>query len=86
VGGSHRVERAEATLLDGIEQLRTYGAVPDRALFQETLGTWQISRGRGQDGRLTLEEARATYLELGAVAWVARVDAVLSDQVTADSG
>ena len=72
------LETAEATLVAGIEQLASYGAVPDRALFQEMLGRWQIDQGRETEGRLSLAEARATFVDLGAVAWTARVDALLS--------
>ena len=79
------VAAAEAALVAGIEQLASYGAVPDRALFQEMLGRWRIDEGRADEGRLTLEDARSTFADLGAVAWMARVDDVLSNQVSAGS-
>jgi class 3 adenylate cyclase/tetratricopeptide (TPR) repeat protein len=68
-------EQDEADLRRGIEQLDAYGAIPDRALAQEDLGRWLIERGRADEAAPLLAAARATYDELGASAWLARVDA-----------
>ncbi|HET8559286.1 MAG TPA: adenylate/guanylate cyclase domain-containing protein [Marmoricola sp.] len=66
--------RVEADLRAGIEMLEHYGAVPDRALAQEDLGRWLVEHGRAREGAALLEAARATYDELGASAWLQRVE------------
>lgn len=70
------VEAAEAEVRQGIAGLEAYGAVPDRARAQEELGCWLVEHGRAPDAAPLLEAARATYAELGAPAWLARVDAL----------
>ncbi len=68
------VEAAEAEARLGISNLETYGATPDRALAQEDLGRWLVEQGRSLDAEPLLEAARATFTELGATAWLARLD------------
>jgi tetratricopeptide (TPR) repeat protein len=70
-------EMVEADLRVGIEMLGEYGAVPDRALAQEDLGRWLLDQGRAREGSELLEAARSTYDELGAGAWLERVDRML---------
>jgi hypothetical protein len=64
----------ESELRMGIEGLAASGAVPDRAHTQADLGGWLLAQGRTDEGRELLQTARTTYVELGAVRWVERVD------------
>ncbi len=65
---------AETDARLGIAGLETYGAVPDRALAQEELARWLVGQGRALDAAPLLEAARATYADLGATAWLERID------------
>ena len=65
----------EADLRAGIAELDAYGAVGYRARAQEELGRWLSSQGRGTEAVPLLEAARATYEEIGAAGWLARLDA-----------
>jgi tetratricopeptide (TPR) repeat protein len=67
----------ESDFRAGIAALDAYGAVPDRARGQESLGRWLVSQGRASDAEPLIEQARATYAELGAFGWLARVDDVV---------
>ncbi len=68
-------EAIEADLRAGIAELDAYGAVGYRARAQEELGRWLSSQGRGTEAVPLLEAARATYEEIGAAGWLARLDA-----------
>jgi hypothetical protein len=68
-------ETVEADLRAGIAELDAYGAVGYRARAQEELGRWLSSQGRGTEAVPLLEAARATYEEIGAAGWLARLDA-----------
>jgi class 3 adenylate cyclase/tetratricopeptide (TPR) repeat protein len=70
-------EAAEAELRAGIGQLKTCGAIPDAALAQEYLGDWLVANAREEEGRSLLTAVRSTFADLGAVRWLARVDALL---------
>ncbi|HET7386148.1 MAG TPA: adenylate/guanylate cyclase domain-containing protein [Nocardioidaceae bacterium] len=74
--GSHLggdAESVESDLRDGVAALTAYGAVPDRALAQEDLGSWLIEQGRHAEAAELLRAARTTYTELGATAWLERL-------------
>jgi tetratricopeptide (TPR) repeat protein len=78
--GSHTdapPEEVEADLRAGIEMLGKYGAVPDRALAQEDLGRWLAGQGRMTEAAEVIGAARATYTELGASAWLARLSSLV---------
>ncbi|MGH3444026.1 MAG: hypothetical protein ACRDPB_01490, partial [Nocardioidaceae bacterium] len=64
----------ESDLRAGIAALTAYGAVPDRALAQEDLGGWLASQGRHAEAAELLSAARTTYAELGATAWLERLN------------
>jgi class 3 adenylate cyclase len=68
------VDAVESDLRAGIDMLGAYGAVPDRALAQEDLGRWLVDQGRSGEAAELLDAARATYAELGATAWLARLE------------
>ncbi len=69
-------ESAEVEARQGIAGLETYGAIPDRALAQEELGRLLVVQGRALDAAPLLEAARTTYAELGATAWLERLDSL----------
>jgi hypothetical protein len=71
-------ETVEADLRAGITELDSYGALGYRARAQEELGNWLLSQGRGTEAASLLDAARATYEEIGAAGWLARLDAALS--------
>jgi len=68
--------RAERLLRDGIEILDGCGVVVWRAHAQEDLGGLLFEQGRIEDAEPLLEAARETYADLGASAWLARLDAL----------
>jgi class 3 adenylate cyclase/tetratricopeptide (TPR) repeat protein len=68
----------EQDLLDGIAALDDFGATPDRARAQATLGVWLTRLGRSADAVPQLAAARATFTELGATAWLRDLDSALS--------
>jgi class 3 adenylate cyclase/tetratricopeptide (TPR) repeat protein len=68
----------EADLLAGIEALDAFGAVPDRARAQATLGIWLTRRGRAADATPHLAAARQTFTDLRATAWLRELDSSLS--------
>ena len=69
-------ESAEIEVRQGIAELEAYGAIPDRAIAQEHLARWLIEQGRSVDAAPLLEAARSTYAELGATAWLERLDSL----------
>ncbi len=74
----------EVDLRAGIVELDAYGAVGYRARAQEELGSWLITQGRGSEGHELLDTARATYEQIGAAGWLARLDATRPTPQTAD--
>ena len=65
----------EADLRAGIEALDAFGAVGERARAQEELGRWLVGQDRALDAEPLLAAARATYAEVHATGWLARLDA-----------
>ena len=74
--GEPDVTQVEADLREGIAELDSRGVVVWRAMAQEDLGRWLLQRGCVAEAAAELDAARATYSELGASAWLARLDAV----------
>jgi hypothetical protein len=68
----------EADLVNAIAALDKFGAVPDRARAQATLGSWLWRSGRPGDAAPQLDAARATFTELGAAAWLRDLDDALA--------
>ncbi len=68
----------EADLRAGIQALDRFGAAPDRARAQATLGLWLLQQGRTAEATPLLHAARATFGELRAAAWLHELDASLS--------
>jgi hypothetical protein len=67
----------ESDLLDGIAKLGEFGAVPDRARAQATLGVWLTRQGRSVQATPHLQAARQTFSELRAAAWLRELDAAV---------
>jgi class 3 adenylate cyclase/tetratricopeptide (TPR) repeat protein len=72
----------EKDLRDGIAALDEFGAAPDRARAQATLGLWLTQQGRSADATPHLAAARATFTDLRATAWLRDLDAALSMAAT----
>ena len=66
---------AEAEMRLGIEALDAFGAHGYRAQAQEELARWLVDQDRAHDARRFIDAARATYADLGAHGWLARLDA-----------
>jgi hypothetical protein len=77
-------QTVEGDLRAGIVELDAYGAVGYRGRAQEELGRWLLSQGRGTEAAPLLEAARATYEEIGAAGWLARLDAARATVPSAD--
>jgi hypothetical protein len=69
-----RDEDGEVLLREAIDAFDLFGAVPDAARARHALGDWLVAQGRGDEAQPLLAEARATYEELGADAWLARLE------------
>jgi hypothetical protein len=78
--------QVEAELRAGIDALDTFGAVGYRAQTQEELARWLVDQGRPDEAKPLFDAARETYIAIGAVGWLARLDAVRSQptNVSAD--
>ena len=68
----------EQDLLDGIARLDAFGAMPDRARAQATLGVWLTQHGRPEAAAPHLAAARETFAELRATAWLRDLDAAVT--------
>ena len=69
VGGAPEVE-VEGDLRIGIDALDRFGAVGAAARGAEDLGRWLLLRGRHDEARTYLANARETYRALGADGWL----------------
>jgi tetratricopeptide (TPR) repeat protein len=65
----------EQDLLNAIELLDEFGAVPDRARAQGVLGAWLMRQGRPVEAVVHLDAARSTLVALDATAWLRDLDA-----------
>jgi class 3 adenylate cyclase len=68
----------EADLVNAIELLEGFGAVPDRARAQATLGGWLTKQSRPADAEVHLAAARETLTALGASTWLRDLDETTS--------
>ncbi len=64
----------ESEIRTGIAALDAFGAVGMRAQAQEDLARWLVTQGRAGDADSLVAQARATYTEMGAHGWLARLD------------
>ena len=77
VGASRGDEPAviEADLRAGVAGLEDFGAVGLAARSKEDLAEWLAAQGRVDEAMDLREQARATYREIGALGWLAQLDA-----------
>ena len=68
----------EANLRAGMAGLAVFGAVGDAARAEEELARWLIGQGRSDEAEPLLAHARATYEQIGALGWLAQMDAKVS--------
>jgi hypothetical protein len=73
----------EADFRTGIEALDEVGAIGMRARAQEDLARWLVDQRRTADAERFVALARATYEQIGALGWLARLDAWTTTAVTA---
>jgi len=66
--------RVESDLVHGIAALDEFGAIPDRARAQATLGRWLARQGRAVDADPYLKAARETFIDLRASAWLRELE------------
>ena len=66
--------RVETDLRAAIEALDAFGAVGERARAQEELGRWLAGQDRPLDAEPLFAAARATYAEVGAAGWLAKLE------------
>ncbi|MFN8168032.1 MAG: adenylate/guanylate cyclase domain-containing protein [Candidatus Nanopelagicales bacterium] len=66
---------AETEMRNGIAALDAFGARGFHAQAQEELGHWLVGQQRPDDAAPLFESARATYAEIGAEGWLAKLDA-----------
>ncbi len=66
--------QAEADWRAGIGGLAAFGAVGFVAQAEEELARWLASVGRADEAAELVARARATYAEIGAAGWLARLD------------
>ncbi len=64
----------EADLRAGIAALEAFGAVGYRARAQEELAHWLLDQNRPSDAEQLIEQARATYTDIGAAGWLTQLD------------
>ena len=66
---------AETEMRAGIAALDDFGAHGYRAQAQEELARWLVDQHRPDDAQPFIDAARATYTDIGATGWLARLDA-----------
>ena len=81
-GDPSAVERG---LRDALEAYDAWGSVVHRARTQADLGVWLAGQGRAAEADPLLEQARATFTEIGATSWLAQLDARLGAPVPTGS-
>jgi class 3 adenylate cyclase/tetratricopeptide (TPR) repeat protein len=79
-------DAVEADLRAGASGLEEFGAVGLAARAKEDLARWLEDHGRGDEATGLLEQARATYQEIGALGWLTGLDAQLPSGVGAGAG
>jgi hypothetical protein len=68
----------EADLRAGVTGLAEFGAVGDAARAEEELARWLASQGRFAEAEPLFASARATYERIGALGWLAQMEAEVS--------
>jgi len=71
--------KAEFAYEEAIRLSRTNGALHDLALSHELAGQFQLARGQNTAGYAHLQEARRTYRQWGALAWVEQLEKRYAD-------
>jgi hypothetical protein len=64
----------EADLRDGVRLLGDFGWLTALGPAQEELGRWLAEQGRTDEADEMLAAARATYEQIGATGWLARLE------------
>ena len=59
----------------GVDALAAFGAMGFHAQAEEELARWLFVRHRGDEAAPLLAAARATYTDIGATGWLAKLDA-----------
>ena len=67
-------EAVEGHLRRAIDRFTQWGSRSFRARAAQDLGEWLDRQGRSEEAAELLEQARATYVEIGAAGWLARLD------------
>ncbi len=73
----------EADLRAGVGGLDAFGAVGLAARAKEDLALWLVSGGRDEEATQLRGQARSTYQAIGAMGWLAKLDAEESAELTA---
>lgn len=76
----------ESDLRAGVAGLDTFGAVGLAARAKQDLARWLVARGRGDEATDLLEQARATYGEIGALGWLTQLDTPPASGVSVAAG
>jgi hypothetical protein len=64
----------ESEMRLGIEALEAFGARAYRARAEAELARWLVSQDRYEEAEPLLASARATYVDMGALGWLAKLD------------
>jgi class 3 adenylate cyclase len=64
----------ESRLRAGLEAYERWGSVLHRARTEADLGVWLTANGRGDEAVALLDRARAAFSEMGASAWLERLE------------
>ncbi len=70
-------EQVDSMLRAAIAGFHEWGSVPYRARAEAELGAWLMGQGRGDEALPLLDSARAGFTEIGATAWLSRLEAQL---------
>lgn len=62
----------------GVAGLTSFGAVGDAARAEEELARWLISQDRAAEAEPLLVHVHATYEQIGAPGWLARMDSAVT--------
>jgi class 3 adenylate cyclase/tetratricopeptide (TPR) repeat protein len=76
-------DQVESELRAGVAGLDAFGAVGQRARAQEDLARWLFDQNRHDDAKPLIQEARATYTDIGASGWLTQLDSWESERKAA---
>jgi hypothetical protein len=71
-------DAAEASFAEALTQYGAWGSPVHVARAQAAYAVWLVGKGRIAEAEPLVAEARTTYASLGAVAWLAELERVLS--------